>query len=41
MILDKSNIRNLMEYGESVNQIISRVTTAIVEHGSHECDLIE
>lgn len=40
MILDKSNIRNLMEYGESVNQIISRVTTAIVEHGSYECDLI-
>ena len=36
----KSNIRNLMEYGESVNQIISRVTTAIVEHGSYECDLV-
>lgn len=41
MDLKLSNVKELMEYGESVNKIINRVTTEIAEHGNYNCALIE
>lgn len=38
--LDVSNVKALMEYCESVNNTIYRVTAAIAENGSNDCDLI-